>query len=52
MEKNNKGIVAGVAHEQAEKELGRSNMFFSKLLSKFRKREKKRPNCLFEADSE
>lgn len=43
MEKNNKGIVAGVAHEQVEKELGRSNMFFRNFLANLEKGRKTAP---------
>ena len=43
MEKFNKGIVAGVAHEQAEKELGRSNMFFRNFLVNLEKGRKNAP---------
>ena len=43
MKKNNKGIVAGVAHEQAEKELGRSNIFFRNFLANLEKGRKTAP---------
>ena len=51
MKKNNKGMVAGVAHEQAEKELGRSNISFRNFLANLGKGEKP-PQLSFEADSE
>nr|WP_278703879.1 hypothetical protein [Bacteroides intestinalis] len=43
MKKNNKGMVAGVAHEQAEKELGRSNIFFRNFLANLEKGRKTAP---------
>ena len=43
MKKNNNGIVAGVAHEQAEKELGRSNIFFRNFLANLEKGRKTAP---------
>ena len=43
MKKNNKGIVAGVAHEQAEKELGRSNIFSRNFLANLEKGRKTAP---------
>ena len=43
MKKNNKGMVAGVVHEQAEKELGRSNIFFRNFLANLEKGRKTAP---------